>query len=155
MWFIAELELSCHHIEFGGSFGRLNNEECRAMNPHGRVPVIDDGGIIVWESHAILRYLAARYGSPKKWRSGHSIASGQLDGLGPNGTLTEFLERRILGILSNAWSTKRYDGGQCEDSGYRLSSPTIGSCPWEQNIPSRNWFELGGYSRRNHFILLF
>jgi glutathione S-transferase len=32
------------------------------MNPHGRVPVIDDGGVIVWESHAIVRYLAARYG---------------------------------------------------------------------------------------------
>ena len=59
MWFIAELELSCHHIEVGGSLGGLNNDEFRAMSPHGRVPVIDDGGIIVWESHAILRYLAS------------------------------------------------------------------------------------------------
>jgi glutathione S-transferase len=32
------------------------------MNPHGRVPVIDDGGTVVWESHSILRYLAARDG---------------------------------------------------------------------------------------------
>jgi glutathione S-transferase len=75
MWFIAELELSCHHIEVGGSFGGLNNEEFRAMNPHGRVPVIDDGGIIVWESHAILRYLAARYGSPKFWNDDPAVQS--------------------------------------------------------------------------------
>ena len=33
------------------------------MNPHGRVPVIDDmSGKVVWESHAILRYIAARHG---------------------------------------------------------------------------------------------
>jgi glutathione S-transferase len=33
------------------------------MNPHGRIPVIDDGGVVVWESNAIVRYLAARYSS--------------------------------------------------------------------------------------------
>ena len=37
------------------------------MNPHGRVPVIDDEGTIVWESHAILRYLAAVYGDAALW----------------------------------------------------------------------------------------
>lgn len=37
------------------------------MNPHGRVPVIDDDGMIVWESHAILRYLAARHGRECFW----------------------------------------------------------------------------------------
>jgi len=37
------------------------------MNPHGRVPVIDDNGTIVWESHAILRYLAACYGRGSFW----------------------------------------------------------------------------------------
>jgi glutathione S-transferase len=30
--------------------------------------VIDDDGTVVWESHAILRYLAARYGSGRFWR---------------------------------------------------------------------------------------
>ena len=37
------------------------------MNPHRRVPVIDDDGTVVWESHTILRYLAARYGSDSLW----------------------------------------------------------------------------------------
>jgi len=33
------------------------------MNPHGRIPVIKDDDTIVWESHAVLRYLAARFGA--------------------------------------------------------------------------------------------
>lgn len=63
MWLIGELGIAHEHVELGGPFGGLDTAEFLAMNPHGRVPVIDDAGIIVWESHAILRYLAAKYSS--------------------------------------------------------------------------------------------
>ncbi len=63
MWLVAELGLEHRHIELGGSFGGLDTPEFLAMNPHGRVPVIDDDHTIVWESHAVLRYLAATYGT--------------------------------------------------------------------------------------------
>jgi glutathione S-transferase len=68
MWLVDELELAHRHIEAGGSFGGLDTPEFRAMNPHGKVPVIDDDGTIVWESHAILRYLAARDGRGAFWQ---------------------------------------------------------------------------------------
>jgi len=67
MWLIGELGLAHEHIDAGGAFGGLDTPEFRAMNPHGRVPVIDDGGVAVWESHAILRYLAARHGAGRFW----------------------------------------------------------------------------------------
>lgn len=67
MWLIGELGLATEHIPAGGSFGGLDDPAFLAMNPHGRVPVIDDEGIVVWESHAILRYLAARYGGSAIW----------------------------------------------------------------------------------------
>jgi len=67
MWFTAELGIAHRHIEAGGDFGLTDTPEFRAMNPHGRVPVIDDAGTIVWESQTILRYLAARYGRGTFW----------------------------------------------------------------------------------------
>ncbi len=67
LWLIDELALPHRHIDAGGSFGGLDDPAFRAMNPHGRVPVIDDGGVVVWESHSILRYLAARYGAGGLW----------------------------------------------------------------------------------------
>lgn len=67
MWLVDELGIAHRHIELGGKFGGLDTPEFLAMNPHGRVPVIDDDGVVVWESHAILRYLAARSGIERFW----------------------------------------------------------------------------------------
>src|SRR5690606_32437406 len=67
MWLVGELALPHEHIQLGGSFGGLDDSAFLAMNPHGRVPTIDDGGTVVWESHAILRYLAARHGGQDWW----------------------------------------------------------------------------------------
>jgi len=82
MWLVGELGLDYRHIQAGGKFGGLYTPEFRAMNPHGRVPVIDDGGTIVWESHAILRYLPlamdeARFGVMTRG----TLARRSMDGL--------------------------------------------------------------------------
>lgn len=65
LWFVGELGLTHEHIPAGGAHGGLDDPAFQAMNPHGRVPVIDDGGTVIWESHTILRYLAARYGAAR------------------------------------------------------------------------------------------
>jgi glutathione S-transferase len=67
MWLVGELELPHRHIPAGGDFGIKDTPEFLAMNPHGRVPVIDDDGVIVWESQTILRYLAAKYARGRFW----------------------------------------------------------------------------------------
>ena len=64
LWLIDELGLPHEHVPAGGSFGLIDQPDFLALNPHGRVPVIQDvDGTVVWESHSILRYLAATYGA--------------------------------------------------------------------------------------------
>jgi glutathione S-transferase len=62
MWTVGELGLPRERIDAGGAFGGLDTAEFARLNPNRRIPVIDDGGTIVWESHAIVRYLAEKYG---------------------------------------------------------------------------------------------
>ena len=38
-----------------------------AMNPFGQVPVIDDNGTVIWDSVAILTYLALTYDTDRKY----------------------------------------------------------------------------------------
>jgi len=41
--------------------------EYLALNPMGKLPTIQDGGLTLWESQAILFYLASSYGDHKLW----------------------------------------------------------------------------------------
>lgn len=79
MWLIGKLELPHEHINAGGQFGGLDTPDFLAMNPHGRIPVIRDDATTVWESHAILRYLAARHGAGRFW-SDDPVARAAVDG---------------------------------------------------------------------------
>lgn len=67
MWFLGELDLAHEHIPAGGPFGRLSDRDFEQLNPNRLVPVIEDDGTAIWESHSILRYLAAEYGGARFW----------------------------------------------------------------------------------------
>lgn len=68
MWCIGELGLAYERADCGHRYGGLDAPEFLAMNPNGTIPVIRDGeGEPLWESAAILRYLANRYGRAPFW----------------------------------------------------------------------------------------
>jgi len=68
MWTVAELGLAYERYDLGHRFGGLNTPEFLAMNPNGTIPVVrDDDGEPIWESAAIVRYLAGRYGGAPFW----------------------------------------------------------------------------------------
>lgn len=63
MWGAGELDLEVDRRDVGGRFGGNDTPEFLAMNPFGRVPVLQDGDLTLFESPAILRYLVAKYGA--------------------------------------------------------------------------------------------
>ena len=62
LWCCGELKIKYERIDAGLQFGVNNTPEYKAMNPNGLVPTINDDGFILWESHAIVRYLARKHG---------------------------------------------------------------------------------------------
>jgi glutathione S-transferase len=60
---LSLLQLPAELIFVDLAKGEHKTPEFLALNPFGQVPVIDDGGIIVSDSNAILVYLAKRYGN--------------------------------------------------------------------------------------------
>lgn len=62
LWSAEELGLAYEHVPAGGAFGIVGSDEYRALNPNGLVPCLEDDGLILWESNAIVRYLAREYG---------------------------------------------------------------------------------------------
>jgi glutathione S-transferase len=62
LWTCEELNLPFERVDVGGGFGFANRPDYLRLNPNGRVPTIDDGGFVLWESNVIVRYLAGRYG---------------------------------------------------------------------------------------------
>jgi glutathione S-transferase len=62
MWAVAEMGLPHDRIDAGGAFGQLDTPEFMAMNPNKLIPAINDNGFTLWESQAVVRYLAEAYG---------------------------------------------------------------------------------------------
>lgn len=62
LWAAAETGIEVKRHVVGGSFGGTADKAFRKMNPAGLVPVMKDGTLVLFESNAIVRHLARRYG---------------------------------------------------------------------------------------------
>ena len=62
LWIAEELDLVYEHIPIEIGPAGARKPEYLAINPNGRLPAIDDGGFVLWESLAITLYLAKKHG---------------------------------------------------------------------------------------------
>ncbi|GAA3577981.1 glutathione S-transferase [Gibbsiella greigii] len=68
MWCVGELGLPYKRLDIGHKYGGNDTPAFLAMNPNGTVPVLKDGeDEALWETGAILRYLATRYATGAFW----------------------------------------------------------------------------------------
>ena len=61
VWTIQELGLPAQRTDAGSAFGLVREPDYLARNPNGLVPLIEDEGLVLWESNSIVRYLCARH----------------------------------------------------------------------------------------------
>src|SRR3546814_17312080 len=60
LWVAEELGIAFTREDYGRGFRPTDSAEFLALNPAGQVPVVIDGDVVLRESNAIVRYLAAR-----------------------------------------------------------------------------------------------
>lgn len=60
LFLLEELGVPYERIDYGRQFENTTTPEYLAMTPTAKVPTLVDGDLSVWESHTILRYIAAK-----------------------------------------------------------------------------------------------
>ena len=61
LWLCDELGLEWRREDWGIGHRSPSEPDFLRLNPNALVPVIRDGTFVLWESHAILRYLARKH----------------------------------------------------------------------------------------------
>jgi glutathione S-transferase len=67
LWALEELGQKYEHIPVETT--QVKSPEHLKRNPNGHVPVLEDDGMLLWESMAINLYLAEKYGKAPLWPS--------------------------------------------------------------------------------------
>ena len=67
IWTLEELKLPYERINAGMQYGVVTEDFYGKMTPTRRVPTIEDDGFTLFESNAIVRYLAAKKGEAPFW----------------------------------------------------------------------------------------
>lgn len=114
--------------------GDTQTPEFLCLNPRGQVPVLVDGDVVVWDSLAILVYLARQYGKGE-WLPGDIVGETQV---------MQWLavsENELLYGLARARSTlllkRPFNLEQCQNEG------KAGLAVMEQHLAGNAWLATG------------
>ncbi len=67
VWALEETGTPYERLDAGGAFGKVDTADYGALNPNRRIPTLIDGDTVIWESNAVVRYIAAKYGGSPLW----------------------------------------------------------------------------------------
>jgi len=126
LWMAGELGIAYDHKDWLPRSPETRTPEFRALNPNGRVPVIDDDGFVLSESMAINFYLA------KKHRSALCSADPKSEALALQWSLweTDRLDRQIVEYVRH---TKALPEAE--------RKPELAEAAWKEVVPALDVLE--------------
>jgi len=92
-WCLAELDLSYTRHDVGGKFGGLDTAKYLALNPNAKIPTLVAEQHAIFESSAILRYLASTAGYASFWPA-DPLEQSQID------KWTEWAKRNVADMFT-------------------------------------------------------
>jgi len=135
IFMLEELGLPYAREDYGRQFGNTQTDAYRKLNPNAKVPTLLDGDVVIWESHTILRYLAATHGP-------------QLTGASPaDRTLIERWMDWLLGALNGPFLAVFREAGKPPaerrpDFGAQAADLVAQLKIVNEHLASRQWFAL-------------
>ncbi len=118
-WLAKELGLEIEAVEIDLASGQHKSPEFLKLNPNGQVPVLDDGGFILFESLAINLYLAKKHGG--------GIAPASLE---EEALMTQWsfwvaneVEHQLIAILEHRMTEAERDAARADQAWERLQRP--------------------------------
>ena len=135
IFMLEELGLPYAREDYGRQFGNTQTDAYRKLNPNAKVPTLLDGDVVIWESHTILRYLAATHGP-------------QLAGASPaDRTLIERWMDWLLGALNGPFLAVFREAGKPPaerhpDFGAQAADLAAQLKIVNEHLASRQWFAL-------------
>ena len=135
IFMLEELGLPYAREDYGRQFGNTQTDAYRKLNPNAKVPTLLDGDVVIWESHTILRYLAASHGP-------------QLTGASPaDRTLIERWMDWLLGALNGPFLAVFREAGKPPaerhpDFGAQAADLVAQLKIVNEHLASRRWFAL-------------
>jgi glutathione S-transferase len=121
LWMLGELGIPYEHKDYLPRSAETQTPQFRALNPNGRVPVIDDDGFILSESMAINFYLA------KKHKSALYPADPKQEALALQWSLweTDRLDRAIVNYVNHTSALPAAE-----------RKPEVAEAAWKECVPA-------------------
>ena len=84
-----------------------------SLNPRGEVPVLEDDGVVLWDSAAILVYLARKHGGEQWLPSAPGLMAEVMQWVALAGNEIQFgLQYARRGVLQDRWTAGTLEQGQ-------------------------------------------
>ena len=118
--------------------GEHKSEKFLALNPFGQAPVLVDGGVTLWDSHAALVFLALKH-SEEKWMPSDPIGAGKV---------MQWLSVDANDMrhgLNEAWLVAAFNIGTDLEGAQARAKAALDIM--EQHLQDRDWLALGQLGR--------
>ena len=129
-WYLEELKVPYEFVLLDMQAGEHRQADYLAINPFGKVPGIVDGDFKLWESGAILLYLAEKYGNLGSSSEDRAIANQWVTfsnaTLGP-GIFVEASREREMPRLMQALETLLAEHSFIQGDTFSVADVAVGS----------------------------
>lgn len=106
------------------------------LNPRGEVPVLEDDGVVLWDSAAILVYLARRYGGDQWLPAAPAPMAEVMQWVALAGNEIQFgLQYARRGVSQNRWTAGTLEQGQ--------AMGRVALAALEGRLKDNDWLALG------------